>query len=370
MNKSEMNNPHMDSPAKPCKAIKLILLLVAAVPLLAGCWDNKDINHRSLPVIMGISLTEENQYKVYLDIPATNETSSVSIVSETGDTINEIIDDISMNMETQVDLLHLKIVIADKRIARRGMEDIISAFNRSRDISAKTLFAISDQPLDQFFSEMQAKSEQSGSIIYDYFEKNAGWNPQLADTRVWQLFRSIHSYTHDVIVPIIRSGVSTSIECTGSAIIKNGRMTGQIGTDETLVANAFYGKSAFGKIEVMDSATVQITSNRLTHQSWLKDGKPYLRSHLRLKVTILDSRGHPTEAQINEKLEELLTLRLNKLFRKTQKEQADILALGQYFRKHLTREQLQEWRSGYYPNLDFKLSVTTVIENRGNLKNL
>jgi len=58
------------------------------------------------------------------------------------------------------------------------------------------------------------------------------------------------------------------------------------------------------------------------------------------------------------------------LFRKTQKEQADILALGQYFRKQLTREQLQEWRSGYYPNLDFKLSVTTVIENRGNLKSL
>jgi|GEM_PF-2800439 len=90
----------------------------------------------------------------------------------------------------------------------------------------------------------------------------------------------------------------------------------------------------------------------------------------RLKVTILDSRGHPTEAQTNEKLEELLTLRLNKLFRKTQKEQADILALGQYFRKHLTREQLQDWRAGYYPNLDFKLRVTTVIENRGNLKSL
>ena len=62
---------------------------------------------------MGISLTEENQYKVFLDIPATNDTSTVNIVSDTGDTINEIIDHISMNMETQVDL-HLKIVIVDK----------------------------------------------------------------------------------------------------------------------------------------------------------------------------------------------------------------------------------------------------------------
>ncbi|EGG34648.1 Ger(x)C family spore germination protein [Paenibacillus sp. HGF5] len=346
------------------------LMLAALVPLLAGCWDNKDINHRSLPVIMGISLTEDNQYKVFLDIPATNDTSTVNIVSDTGNTINEIIDHMSMNMETQVDLLHLKIVIVDKNFARNGMEDIISAFNRSRDISSKTLFAISDQTLDQFFMEMQKKSEHSSSIVYDFFEKNAGWNPQLADTRVWQLFRSIHSYTHDVIVPIIRSGRSTSIECLGSAIIKNGRMTGQIGPDETLVANAFYGKSAFGKVEVMESATVQIISNRLTHHSWMKDGKPYLRSHLKLKVTILDSRGHPTEEQINEKVEELLTLRLNQMFKKTQKEQADILALGQYFRNYLTREQLEDWRTTYYPDLDFKLNVTTVVENRGNLKRL
>lgn len=360
----------MDNQANIRNTLKFVLLLVALVPLLTGCWDNKDINHRSLPVIMGISLTEENQYKVYLDIPATNDSSSVNIVSDTGDTINEIIDQMSMNMETQVDLLHLKIVIVDKKFARNGMEDIISAFNRSRDISSKTLFAISDQDLDQFFSEMAAKSEHSGSIIYDFFEKNAGWNPQLADTRIWQMFRSIHSYTHDVIVPIIRSGKSTSIECLGSAIIKNGRMTGQIGPDETLVANAFYGKSAFGKVEIMDSATVQIISNRLTHHSWMQNDKPYLRSHLRLKVTILDSRGHPTEEQINEKLEALLTSRLDQMFKKTQKEQADIFALGQYFRNHLNRQQLRDWRTTYYPNLDFKLNVTTVIENRGNLKNL
>ncbi|MEC0305878.1 Ger(x)C family spore germination protein [Paenibacillus lautus] len=360
----------MDNLVNIRHALKYFLMLAALVPLLTGCWDNKDINHRSLPVIMGISFTEENQYKVFLDIPATNDTNTVNIVSDTGNTINEIIDHISMNMETQVDLLHLKIVIVDKKFARNGMEDIISSFNRSRDISSKTLFAISDQGLDQFFSEMASKSKHSGRIIYDYFEKNAGWNPQVADTRVWQMFRSIHSYTHDVIVPIIRSGKSTSIECIGSAIIKNGRMTGRIGPDETLVANAFYGKSAFGKVEVMESATVQIISNRLTHHSWMQDGKPYLRSHLRLKVTILDSRGHPTEGQITEKLEELLSLRLNQMFQETQNEQADILALGQFFRNHLTREQLRDWRTTYYPNLDFKLRVTTVIENRGNLKDL
>lgn len=350
--------------------MKLLMVSIILLPLLSGCWDNKDINHRALPVIMGISLTEHNQYKIFLDIPSTDDSNNITIVSGTGDTINEIIDHMSMNMESQVDLLHLKIVIVDKNFAQSGMQDVVSAFNRSRDISSKTLFAISEQPLEQFFSEMKAKTLNSGNVLYDFFEKNAGWNPQLADTRVWQMFRSINSYTHDVIVPLIRSGKTTNIECIGSAIIKNGKMTGQISPEETLVANAFYGKSAYGKLEVMDSATVQIISNKLTHKSWMKNDQAFLRSNLKLNVTILDSKGHPTEQEIKDKLEQLLTSRLEHLFKQTQQDEADILALGQFFRNDLTREQLSRWRSEYYPELDFELKVTTKIENRGNLKNL
>ncbi|MCM3783752.1 Ger(x)C family spore germination protein [Neobacillus mesonae] len=350
--------------------IRSIVVILILAPLLSGCWNIKDINHRSLPVIMGISLTEHNQYKVFLDIPAISESSSLTVVSDTGDTINEIIDRISMNMETQVDLLHLKIVVVDKRFAESGMGDIVSGFNRSSNISSKTLFVISDENLEDFFNKMKEKSKNSGNILYDFFEKNAGWNPQMIDTRIWEMFRSVHSYTHDVIVPIIRAGRSTSIENMGSAIIKNGKMKGRITPEETLMANAFHGESVHGKVEVMRSATVQIISNRLTHKSWTENSMPFLRSTLHLKVTILDTRGSPTEEEITKNLEELLSHRMEHLFRKTQDEQADILALGQFFRTRLTRDQLEEWRKEYLPKLDFKFKVKAVIENKGNLKNL
>ena len=151
-------------------ALKCFLMFVVLVPLLAGCWDNKDINHRSLPVIMGISLTEENQYKVFLDIPAANETSTVNIVSDTGDTINEIIDHMSMNMETQVDLLHLKIVIVDKNFASKGMEDIISAFNRSRDISSKTLLRSVMKGWINSFRRCR-RNRSTAAVSFTIFEK-------------------------------------------------------------------------------------------------------------------------------------------------------------------------------------------------------
>ncbi|WP_227871955.1 hypothetical protein [Paenibacillus albus] len=46
---------------KICSSMFLLLLL-------NGCWDNKDINHRALPIAMGIAYDKGN-YTVYLDIP-------------------------------------------------------------------------------------------------------------------------------------------------------------------------------------------------------------------------------------------------------------------------------------------------------------
>lgn len=36
------------------RILRLVLFttLLAGVPLLSGCWDIKDINHRSLPIVM------------------------------------------------------------------------------------------------------------------------------------------------------------------------------------------------------------------------------------------------------------------------------------------------------------------------------
>ncbi|WP_211745678.1 Ger(x)C family spore germination protein [Paenibacillus sp. Marseille-Q4541] len=360
----------MNSHLKIRSSLRRIAILILVFPLLSGCWDIKDINHRSLPVMMGISLTDEHKYKVFLDIPSTGETGSVNIVSETGETINDIIDRISMNMESQVDLLHLKIILVDKSFAQDGMDDIISGFMRSRNISSKTLLVISDESLDDFFGIIANKPEQTGNSIYDFFEKNAGWNPQMTDTRIWQVFRSIHSYTRDVVVPIVRAGKSTNFTYLGSAIIKNGKMQGQLTAPETLMTNAYYGESVHGKIEVMDEATVQIMSNELSHKTWMKDDQPFIRSSMKLKVTILETKGHPSEEDIKKNLEKMLKLRLKNVLQKSIANEADILAIGQLFRTQLPRAELRKWREKYYPHLDYELEVKTIIENRGNLKSL
>ncbi|WNC12617.1 Ger(x)C family spore germination protein [Brevibacillus brevis] len=355
--------------AKNHVATFLHMLLIAGILLVTyGCANNKDINHRALPIVMGLEKSGGG-YKVYLLIPNMNQgTSDVRVVADAGQTINEIWDQISTNMETQVDLLHLKVIVFDRSLAEQGLKDSISSIMRARDISSKTIVAISEEKLGPLFERLQSSSAKSGMEIYNFFEKNAGWTPDVAQTRIWQVFRSLHSYTQDVAISIIKTGKTTTIASTGSAIIKNGKMVGKISTDETLLFNAYNGFSAQGRIEVMDHATVRILGQTLSHSCSAEGNRTALNSNIKLNVVIMETKGNASVEVIKQELEALLASRYQRLFRKLQSKEADILGLGQFCRRQIPRERLVHWRTDYYPKMKLNTHLQAVIQNEGLLK--
>lgn len=345
-----------------------ILIGLTFMTMLSGCWDNKDINHRALPIAMGISY-QNGKYKIYLDIPKVSERNAgIQVITATGDSVSSAVDNISMNMESQLDLLHLKVIIVDKTFAHRGLDEIVDSIIRSRHVSPKTMFVICDEPLDQFFKRINNPSNGDGNEIYDFFQKNSGWNPEIAYTPVWKVFRSIHSYTHDVVLPVIQSGETTAIQSNGSGILKNGKMVGRLSNEQTLLYNVFNGISLDGKIEVTGKATLQLVNSHIRHQTKLDNKNPEMYCTLHLNVIILDATGHPSTKEIKLELQTLLQRRLEQLLQKVQRTQADIFGIGQHFRNDLTRTELANWRTEYYPHVKINLKVITTIRNTGNLK--
>ncbi|CAM3717249.1 Ger(x)C family spore germination protein [Aeromicrobium ponti] len=353
---------------KPKSKASITISLLLAVIILSGCWDIRDINHRVLPVVVGISTTDDDLYKVFLKIPEpVEEMTKVKIVSGTGETISKAVDAISRNMESSVDLLHVKVIMIERKTAEEGVKDIIAGFMRSREVSSKALVTICDQDLNEFFSILSTK-ELHGTTMLDFFEKNAGWNAEIALTRVWEVYRSIHSYTRDVAIPLIAAGKTTTYEQIGSAVIKNGKMVEQISNDETLLFNAFKGESAHGQIEVLNHASVMIIGNNMHHHSELTEKQPFLQSRIKLKVVILETRGKTTSATIKKELSTLLTGRFAEMMAKLEESEADILGLGQFYRNKITRKELKNWRSEYYPNLKMDMQFEIDIQNEGYLR--
>lgn len=354
--------------SKHVMRLALFAALTAGMLTLSGCWDIKDINHRALPILMGIKQMDQD-YKVFLLVPEAGQNNmNLNVISETGDTINETLDDINKNTERKVDLLHLKVIVYERSFAENGLEESISSFMRSRDIPNKTFVAISDGELEPLFEKLKAASSRGGLEIYNYFEKNAGWTPDVVQTRIWEVYRSINSYTRDVVIPMIKPGRTTAVMSTGAAIIKNGKMVDSINSEEALLYNLFKGSGTQGKIEVMNQAAVKIVSDSLSQSSRLNGDQPVMNSRLHLKVTVLETKGSPSEAEIKQEINELLSMRFQKMLRTSQAKEADILGFGQYFRDKLSRDDLQRWRSAYYPRMKLNFRVHIVIQDEGLLK--
>ncbi|QGH34210.1 Ger(x)C family spore germination protein [Gracilibacillus salitolerans] len=348
-------------------SLKLIFLVFVIVTL-TGCWDTKDIDHRLLPVAMGIS-KEGEEYQVILQVPEpVGGQMKNRIIKESGQTITKTIDTLSGNMESQIDLLHVKVILIDKQLAKEGVKDVISGFMRSRDVSSNALVTICDEDIEKFFNTVSNDLDVNAINLFEFFEKNAGWTPQIALTRVWQVYRSVHSYTHDVAVPIVVSGGSTNIRHMGSAVMKNGKMVETITPDETLLINAFKEESAQGRVEVSDHASVLIISNKTNSKSNFIDDEPSLENVINLKVVLLETKSDHTIELIKEELSTILQERFDGMFTKLQESEADILGLGQHFRNKIPRRELKDWRSKYYQELKMHLSVEIDIQNTGFLK--
>ncbi|RUS44973.1 Ger(x)C family spore germination protein [Cohnella sp. AR92] len=355
---------------RKCRLLRMALfpLMFAATMALSGCWDIKDINHRSLPIVMGVKQTGQ-KYKVLLLIPEVSRSEmNIKIISESGITINAILDEINKSLESKLDLLHLKVIIFERPVAEMGLAQSIESFMRSRDIPNKTFAAISDGTLEPLFDKLGASSQGGGTQLYNFFEKNAGWSPEVVQTRIWEVYRSIDSYTRDVAIPSIKPGRTTTIESTGAAVIKNGRMVGSIDSEESLLYNLFKGIGTQGKIEVMDRATVKIVADRLTLSSTLREDQATINAQLNLKVTVLETVGDPSNVEIKQEIDEQLSSRFDTMLRAAQAKEADILGMGQFFRNKLSREELQHWRSKYYPSMKIKFKVHVIIQDEGQLK--
>lgn len=345
------------------------IVSLASVLSLTGCWDNKDINHRSLPVVMGIA-KQEDDYQITLQIPQPIENRlRIRVYEEKGKTITQAVDRMSEDMESQIDLLQLKVILIDKKLAAQGLEDVFSYFMRVRDISPKALVVLSDENPRDFFANAVNKEKSEGNNMNDFFEKYAGWNPQIALTRVWEVYRSIHSYTRDVVLPIVKHGRTTAIEHLGSAIIKNGKMVGQISSDDTLLFNMFKGESGQGKIEVMDHASVLITNTSLKLRSRMSSGEePKSSARLTLKVSLMEVRGGASKELIKQELRNMVERRFRRIFTQAQSSKADIFAIGQTYRTKIPRPRMKDWRETYYPRLRLDFDVRVIIQNEGYLR--
>lgn len=343
-------------------------LLILCVVLLAGCWDIKDVNHRVLPIVMGISYGKVNKYRIHIQVPSPEKQGLASkVFYKEGDTISKTLTDIDTDIEAGIDFMHIQLIVIDRKLAEDGINEPMAFIARSQQLPTKALVAITSEEIGAFLAHTGRVIQTDGSALMNFFNKNAGWSPEINLAYVWKIFGAIHSDTEDVTIPILRSGKSTMLEFLGSGVMSKGKMTGEIKKEQSLLINLYEEMFQGSVVQVTNRASVAIVKckNRI-RTSW-RDEHPVLQMNMQLSLHLIENNGSLNEQQIEEAFAKDIKSRYEELFAQLKTIGSDALGTGQYFRNKLPYNQLANWRQDYYPKLETDLTVGCIITNSGDV---
>lgn len=349
---------------KKSNRYKLLIVFTCTI-FLCGCWNIKDIDKRTLPLAIGIAKEDGEDYKITLQIPISKDTGQISrIVTEKGDTVASVLGQIQTNSEEAVDYSQVRLIIIQNNLANNQQEltDLIKFLMVSEEIPSRALLAITDDNVENVLSNINEKLGVNASSIYEYFNKGASWAPEISSTPIWEVYRSLFSYTKDIAVPVVRSGKDTVLFFEGSDVMKKGKITERIRPNENQLINVFQTNNAKGKIESLGFASIMVTNSSIKNKTSMKNNKPLVSSDLNLKIDILERKEGITNNRIKKELEKLIEKRFYYILKQTQESHTDIFGFGQQFHQLIPYHELKDWRNEYYPKLKVSFQVHANME--------
>lgn len=248
------------------KVNKTVIIFMFLLTILSGCWDNKDIDKRVLPLVIGIAKADNNDYQVTAQIPITKTSGLMSrLVTSKAQSVSRALGEIQTNSENAVDYSQVRLVVIQKNVANNPKEfkQLIKFLMTSKEIPTKAQMAFTNDPIVKLLSNINDKLGVDATSLFDYFNKGAGWAPGISNTRIWEVYRNLYSYTDDITIPVVGSGKDTVLIYKGAAALKKGKVTQTINSDENQLINLFQGHNANGKIENVGFASVMVKEAQL-----------------------------------------------------------------------------------------------------------
>ncbi|WNR42883.1 Ger(x)C family spore germination protein [Paenibacillus roseipurpureus] len=344
--------------------VRIIVALISLI-LLSGCWDIKEIDKRNFPLIIGISKENKEEYKVSLHIPTSEKGGKMSrTVSQKGTNVSSILGQLRTNIEDAVYYKQVRLIIIQNKLAndKEDLSELIKFLMKSKELPSIALIAITEENIEKMFSNINGKHFSHTTSIIDYFYKGADWAPEISTTRIWEVYRSLFSYTKDIAIPVVNSGKDTILNYEGAAILKNGKITEKINPSENQFVILFKNHNANGIIENLGNASIMVTNSSLKIKPSMLTSEPIVSSNLSLKIDILERKEGVTNDQIQSKLEKQFKKQFYDMLDKAQKNKTDIFGFGQHFRNQIPFHELKNWREEYYPNLKVNFQVHVIIE--------
>lgn len=378
----------------------LVVLLMIQVLFLAGCWSSREINTLGINIAMGIDKSEIG-YLLTMQIinpramaasKSLTMESPVTLYSEEGKDLEEIMKRLSTKTGRTVYNSHLRIVVINEDIAKEGIKDILDYFARYYQFRLDFNFVVArGATAKKVLSILQPLGLIPGIKLYDSLKESEQiWAPTKS-TRIIELVNDIVADGKNPVLTGVEvtqelsdnkmptnstdslhgSGVANRTKYFGLGAFRRDRLAGWLDEDESKGYNYITGniRSTVGYAKYGDKVkiTFEVVNAKSTVNASFVNGKLSIDVEIKDVQNVsavegeFDVSKEENEVILNKIAEERIKEFCEKTLYKTQNElKTDIFGFGEVI--HRKYPKLWEKIKGNWNNEFVRLPVNITVK--------
>ncbi|GLX66105.1 Ger(x)C family spore germination protein [Paenibacillus glycanilyticus] len=360
--------------------IRESIVLLLAVLLLGGCWDQRQLKNIRMAQTVGVDLLGENKVRLSVSIPTIktaieNQGNVVTPkVSGEGHSVQEAGIQLQKMVSQHMDLRETRVLLVNKAFAEKSLYETLDFFYREAQFPISIFVAITESSA-QDIVEMEVEDRSLISeYLYDLLESNEeeGLIPRESPFLILSI---MSTPGFDNVLPIIDAmRQNERAKLIGLALFHGKQMTGRLDSKQSRAFVMLTKHQSYGTM------TEQVGPE----QSYLTF--IYKRAKHRVDITVNDQISadlyitlncflvdNPTGKEINKtvlsdigrNLEKTMTNHAEAMIRKLQEANCDGLGIGLQMKAlHNKTWRTLDWEKEY-PTIKIKPHVQVKIKNHG-----
>lgn len=362
--------------------MKKIKFLCALLPffLLCGCFDSRDVKNVAIVMGIGVDRGKEEKYKTLTQIiipkglSKDGGGSTFENYSGEGEHLGECIESTTLKCGKFMYLSHATALLVSEEVAKDGIYEILDYFMRDNELRSNLLVAVAEGDTEEIMKNesklMQVPLSGIASLDRRFGETSLGQVPT-----IFGFVSDMLKKDCATLVPVISNEKKESI-VVGSAIFKNGKMSGKISNSEARgvlwllnkIENAimtvkFEGNSFDVKIKRANTKIKPIYNNEET----------VFEVSIKCEVSLLrDDKGVVNaygSEQVKNKITDTIKSEIMTVFKKMQQMNMDVYGLENMVYLHNPKkwQEIKLREDNFLDGVFLNISADCKIEEVGNI---
>ena len=351
--------------------MKKIILFIICPLIISGCFNYIEINN--LVLISGIGIDYKNEkFIVNFEILGQNKEKSDSntqngiIKTGTGESIPQAFDDITLKLEKDPYLAHLKVVVISEEIAKNHIDDLFDFFLRNNDI--RNIFSI--------VISNESSPEEVLSKTNKYYPVTSERIKNLLDNNVYSNYISQNKYFKNIVSNYLSKEKNITLSTIkidkdelklgDLAIFDNRKLTDYLNNDEALILSLIDDKKPIAnfKYECKKDKYVIIRAYKSKTNFNIEKNKFTIKNNINAEVIEnscnINLENIQNQKELESIFEEQINKKINNLINHLRTKKSDILGLNhKYYIKYRKKN------NNYFNNVNYNIKTNVNINKKG-----